>query len=50
MLVCNHIDDFKILATSDSDFHVKVKENLLMSCDEAILNKNETSLPVYLFD
>ena len=29
MLFCDHIapiDDFKILATSDSDFHVKVKE------------------------
>ena len=44
------IDDFKILATSDSDFHFKVKESLLISCDELILNKNETSLPLYLFD
>ena len=38
------------MATSDSDFHVKVKESLLMSRDEPILNKNETSLPLYLFD
>ena len=44
------IDDFKMLATSDSDFYVKVKESLLISRDEPILNKNETSLPLYLFD
>ena len=54
MFFCNHIgsiDDFTILATSsDSDFHVKVKESLLISRDEPILNKNETSLPLYLFD
>ena len=53
MLFCDHIvsiDDFKILTTNDSDFHVKVKESLLISYDEPILNKNETSLPLYLFD
>ena len=53
MLFCDHIvsiDDFKILATSDSDFHANVKESLLISRDEPILNKNETSLPLYLFD
>ena len=53
MLFCDHIvsiDDFKILATSDSDFHVKVKESLLTSRDEPIVNKNETSPPLYLFD
>ena len=52
-LLCDHIvsiDDFKSLATSDSDFHVKVKESLLISRDELILNKNETSLPLYPFD
>ena len=53
MLFCDHIvsiEDFKILATSSSDFHIKVKESLLISRDEPILNKNETSLPLYLFD
>ena len=53
MLFCDHIesiDYFELLATSDSDFHVKVKEVLLISCDEPILNKNEQSLPLYLFD
>ena len=51
MLFCDHIvsiDVFKILATSNSDF--KVKESLLISRDEPTLNKNETSLPLYLFD
>ena len=51
MLFCDHtasIDDFKILATSHSDFHVKVKGSLLTSRNEPILNKNETSLPLYL--
>ena len=50
---CDHIisiDDFKILATGDSDFHVKVKESLFLSHDEPTLNKNETSLPLYLLD
>ena len=44
MLFCDQIvsiDEFKILATSDSDFHVKVKESLLISHDEPIINKNE---------
>ena len=42
MHFCDHIvstDDFKISATSDSDFHVKVKECLLMSRDEPILKQ-----------
>ena len=53
MLFCDHLvsnDAFKIFVTSDSDFHVKVKESLLISCDEPIVNKNETLLPHYLFD
>ena len=53
MLSYDHImsiDDFKILATIDSNFHVKVKESLLISRDEPILSKIETSLPFYQFD
>ena len=53
MLFCDpivSIDDFKIFATNDSDLHVKVKESLLVSRDEPILSKNETSLLLYLFD
>ena len=30
--------------------HVKGKEGILISRDELILSKNETSLPSYLFD
>ena len=55
LLFCDHIvsiDDLKILSTttSGSDFHVKVKESPLISRDEPIPNKNETSLPLYLFE
>ena len=53
MLFCDHIvsiDNFKILVTSDSDFPSEVKEIFLISRDEPILKKNETSLPLYLFD
>ena len=54
MLFCDHIvsiDDFKIFATSDSDFHVKVNRSLLISCDKPILNKTETHyLLTYLID
>ena len=52
MFYCDYIasiDEFKILAASGSDFHVKVKESLLISLDELILNINEKSLPLYLF-
>ena len=35
-----------MLAISDSDFHVNVKESLLMARGEPILNKNETSRPL----
>ena len=53
MLLCNHVDslnDFKILASSDSEFHLKIKESLLIARDKPELNRNEKSLPPYLFD
>ena len=53
MLLCNHIvplKDFKILASSNSEFHLKIKESLLIMCDKPELNRNEKSLPLYLFD
>ena len=43
-------DDFKVFACSNSEFHLKIKESLLISHDQPILNKNEASLPLYLFD
>ena len=43
-------DNFKMLASRNSEFHLKTKESLLISRDQPILNKNEASLPLYLFD
>ena len=37
-------------ASSNSEFHLKIKESLLISRDPPILNKNEVSLSLYLFD
>ena len=53
MLICNQpvsFDYFKVLASSNSEFHLKIKESLLISRDQPILNKNEASLPLHLFD
>ena len=43
-------DDFKVLDSSNSEFHLKIKENLLISRDQPLLNRNEASLTLYLFD
>ena len=43
-------DDFKVLGSSNSEFHLKIKESLLISRDQPILNKNEASFPLHLFD
>ena len=53
MLFCDHVvslEDFKILPVSDSEFHLKIKESLLILRDKPELNKIEKSLPLYLFD
>ena len=53
MLFCDHIvsfEDFKILANSNSEFHLEIKGSLLISRDKPELNRNEKSLPIYLFD
>ena len=53
MLFCDHIvslDDFKILTSSNSEFHLKIKESLFISRDKPELNRNEKSLPLCLFD
>ena len=53
MLFCEHIvslDDCKILTSSNSEFHLKIKESLLISRDKPELNRNEKSLPLCLFD
>ena len=43
-------DNFKVLASSNSELHLQIKEKLLISCDLPILNKNETYSPSYLFE
>ena len=53
MLFCDHVvslEEFKILASSNSEFHLKVKGGLLISRDKPELNRNEKTLPLYLFD
>ena len=53
MLLCDHVvslKDFKILASSNSEFHLKIKESLLIARDKPELNRNAKSLPLYLFD
>ena len=53
MLFYDHevsLNDFKILVSSNSEFHLQIKESLLISHDKPELNKNETFLPIYLFD
>ena len=53
MLFWNHIvsiADYKVLATSDSDLHLKGKGNLLIWRAKPILNKNENPLHLYLFE
>jgi len=52
MLVCNHqvtFEDFPVLATANNNFKLEIKESLLISRDKPILNRNISSLPLYLF-
>ena len=47
MLFCDHLvslEDFKILASSNSEFHLQIKEGLLISRDKPELNQNEKFL------
>ena len=53
MLPCDQVvslKDFKLLASSNSEFHLKIKESFLIARDKPELNRNEKSLPLYLFD
>ena len=53
MLLCDQVvslEDFKILASSNSEFHLNIKESLLTAQDKPELNRNKKSLPLYLFD
>ena len=53
MLLCDHVvslEGFQIMASSYSEFHLEVKESLFIARDKPELNRNEKSLPLYLFD
>ena len=52
MLICNQpvsFDDFEVRASSNSEFHLKIRESLLILRDQPVLDKSETSLPLHLF-
>ena len=52
VLFCNHdpsFDDFIILAQGTNKFLLEIKERLI-KCDKPILNKNISSVPLFLFD
>ena len=34
-------DDFEVLVSSNSEFHLQIKESILISRDQPVLNKNE---------
>ena len=42
--------DFKLFTSSNSEFYLNIKKSFLISHDQPILNKNEASLSLYLFD
>ena len=39
-----------MVTSSNSDFHLKIKESLLILRTQPILNKSEASLALYLFE
>ena len=53
MVMCDQpvsFDDFKVLASCNSELHLKIKESFLLSHDQPVMNKNEAALPLYLSD
>ena len=53
LLLCNHstsYDDFSILRRENKKFSLELKESLLIMRDKPSLNRNITSVPLYLFD
>ena len=43
------MSDFTVLASADCDFHLLIKESLLIARDRPRLNTNVSSLPLLLF-
>ena len=44
------MDDFEIVGTSANNFHLKLKESLLILKIKPCLNIAQESMPLYLFD
>ena len=53
LLSCNHdlsFDDFTIVANGTNKFLLEIKESSLIKRDKAILNKNISFAPLFLFE
>ena len=53
MLLCNTVvssENFTIIASSNSNFRLEIQESILIKFLKPELNKNVTSVPVYLFE
>ena len=47
---CNaSIDDFKIIGSANTDYHLRIKESLVIQRDDPVLNKTVQSIPLELF-
>ena len=47
---CCSVDNFEIAGTAVNDFHLKLKESLLILKMKPCLNIAQESMPIYLFD
>ena len=43
------IDDFKIIGSAKNDYHLRIKESIIIKKDNPILNKTVKSIPLSLF-
>ena len=53
LLLCNHsasYDDFSVLTRENKKFSLELKASVLIMTDKSSLNRNITSVPLYLFD
>ena len=43
------VDDFRIIGSAPNDYHLRIKESLIIQRDNPVLNKNVKSIPLELF-
>ena len=43
------VEDFQIIGSAPNDYHLRIKESLLIQRDNPVLNKNVKSIPLELF-